>query len=64
MIEEMLKDNWINDCALDFNGNHVIQKIVTIIERFESSDLYPKFISEIEKQVIEYSTHEYCCRII
>jgi hypothetical protein len=24
MIEEMLKDNWINDCALDFNGNHVI----------------------------------------
>lgn len=59
-----MREECINVCSFDFNGNHVIQKIVVIIQRFENSNLYPKLIAEIEKKVLEYSVHEYCCRII
>ena len=49
MIEQLLKDNKINECSFNFNGNHVIQKIVKIIKNFENSKLYPLLILEIEK---------------
>lgn len=49
MIELLLKNNKINECSFNFNGNHVIQKIVKIIKNFENSKLYPIFIFEIEK---------------
>jgi len=31
LIEELLRKNKVNQCSFDFNGNHVIQKIVTVI---------------------------------
>jgi hypothetical protein len=29
MINELLESRVVKDCSFDFNGNHVVQKIVT-----------------------------------
>ena len=64
MIEALLTQGKIKDCSFDFNGNHVVQKILVKIKSLEKTELYKNFLGEIDRDVIDYSKHEYCCRIV
>ena len=64
MIECLMSQNKIKDLSFDFNGNHVVQKILIKIKNLDTTDLYQRFIKEIDRNVLDYSMHEYCCRII
>lgn len=64
MINRLIQHNNIRECSFDFNGNHVIQKILITINQLKSNELYSRFIIEIENNVLDYSMHEYCCRIV
>ena len=64
MLNELNRDNNVLDCSVNFNGNHVIQKILMNMGKDNSSLALKKFISEIEKDFIMLCQHENGCRVI
>lgn len=72
MLRELLDQKKAEECAFDYNGNHVIQKF--IIEMGQVTDgqrgeepgasEIKCLIAEIEQDIVNYCLNEYCCRII
>jgi len=64
MINELLENQSVKDCSFDFNGNHVVQKIVSQMGQQANSAAMKGFVQQIEAYILDYSVHEYCCRIV
>jgi pumilio RNA-binding family len=64
MLNELNGDNNVLDCSVNFNGNHVIQKILMNMGKDGTSLALKKFISAIEKDFVMLCQHENGCRVI
>ena len=64
MIKEFLDGKSVKDASFDFNGNHVVQKIISEMGHQTTSKSMIDFMSQINASIIDFSAHEYCCRIV
>lgn len=54
----------LRDMSCDYNGNHVVQKLLGRIEELRGKQVYDSFFQLIQQDIVIYCKHEYCCRII
>jgi len=64
MLFELLAENQVKDCCFNFNGNHVVQKIIMTMGKYVNSKVMLAFINVLEGWIIDFSVHEFSCRIV
>lgn len=64
IIKELIEMRYVKDCCFDFNGNHVIQRLILELAPIPRLPLMETLFKGIEESIIDFSIHEYSCRIV
>lgn len=73
IMQELLYSDQLLNCCYDYNGNHVVQKIIIEMGQIDphdrnSMDLgitdFNCMIQVINSQIVPFCLNEYCCRIV
>ena len=64
LVFELLRCRQVKTLCFDFNGNHVIQKIIMMMGKISTSQIMASFVNVLEDWIIDCCVHEYSCRIV